>query len=120
MNPQEPGILTITRCTESYENTIIADIGLAQELLAGSILELGTRENPRVPAAFAEWFGQYSLNRSRTVGHNLRRIRRRLYLSGVSIKCGGCDEQLGRPVEFCKRTLQLWDRRSVIDRSLDQ
>ena len=120
MNPSGRGILTVTSCRETYEDRIIADIRLTQELLAGSILEFGTRENPRVPAAFAEWFGQYSLSRSATVQHNLGRIGRRLYLSGVSIMCGGCAEQLGYPVEFCKHTLQLWRRRSVTDRFLDQ
>ena len=114
-------VLYIGGCTERAERKIVDAIEIAQELLAEATWELlQIRNSSRVPAAFTQWFGPYSESRSQTVQNNLRRIKTNLYLPEVTILCGRCDPRTIHPVYFCKQTLQLWARRSVADRSLDQ
>ena len=108
LNPSDPSmILKIDRCPGTYEEMIIQDLEIALELTAGAISDFGTPRSPTIPAAFARWFGEYSPRRRDVVRSHLVGLRKSLYLGGVSMLCGGCDERLHHPIELCKHTLQL-------------
>ena len=91
---------------------------VAWESLTKAITEIQrTRSDSSHRDHYEVWFGTYAESRGHTVQHNLGQMMDKFSFWGFTFDCD-CNEEF--PSELRKYTLQLWDCRSVTDKSLDQ